>query len=187
MSFAQVTAAAGKFSASQVRPELADDEKHPVNKWATKMPMVRKMMVGSHPLIVGLGFLDRNFNVRILSAPCPDLDNFEDGSKLGGSLGDSAFSATHVVMNGDKLFGDIMTLVPASIIPENGILVTGPLERVTEEEIAPDTTCHTVVLPVSFPLLAEHGITEGPISSLVVRDSLKVYKEITGAWAEAAA
>ena len=187
MSFAQVTAAAGKFSASQVRPDLADDEKHPVNKWATKMPMVRKMMVGSHPLIVGLGFLDRNFNVRILSAPCPDLDNFEHGSKLGGSLGDSAFSATHVVMNEEKLFGDIMTLVPASVVPENGILTVGSLQRLTEDEIAPDTTCHTAVLPVSFPLLAEHGVTEGPISSVIVRASLKAYTPVTGVWAEAAA
>ena len=186
MSFSQVIAAAGKFSNSQPKPGIADDKDHPVNIWTLRLPMVRKMMVGNHPLIVGLGFLDRNFNLRILSAPCPDLDSFEDGSQLGGSLGDFAFAANPVMIDEGKIFGDVMTMIPADDIPEGSVLTAGPIQTVGDDAIAPDTSYQVVVVPISLPLLAGHGLVEGPIASLAVKGKLQAYCGVAGAWAAAA-
>ena len=83
-------------------------------------------MVGQHPLIVGLAFLDKNYTVRILSAPCPDMTSFEEGSKLGGSLGDETIVGNPVAMDEEKLFGNIMTLVPSEGLKEDCPLGLGP-------------------------------------------------------------
>ena len=99
VSFAQIKLVARKFSTSQADPNLPDNKDHPVQEWCTKTPIVRKFMVGQHPLIVGLAFLDKNYAVHILSAPCPDMTSFEEGSKLGGSLGDETIVGNPVAMD----------------------------------------------------------------------------------------
>ena len=165
MSFAQITLAAGRFSTSMAQPTVADAS-HPGNTWAKKLPMVRKMMASNHPLIIGLGFLDSGFNFRILSATCPDMESFEQGSLLGGSLGDSAFTANPVSIDEAKLFGNVLCLVACSAVGPDHYVNVGPEQKGEETDNVPNTHYRAAEVPLCIPLLAHHGLVEGTITSV---------------------
>ena len=165
---------------------MVADSAHPANTWAKKLPMVRKMMVGNHPLIVGLGFLDSGFNFRILSAACPNMDSFDQGCLLGGSLGDSAYAANPVSIDEAKLFGNMLCLVAKdSVVPDHDFLHLGPLQEGGLEDSVPDVEYRAVEVPICFPLLPHHGLLEGPITSRVVGDKIDAYCAVGKTWIEA--
>lgn len=183
MSFAQIKLAAGKFITSQEDPKFFDDNEHHINTWGGKLPMVRNTMVGHHPLIIGLLFLDKNYTVRVLSAPYPDTTSFDKGRKLGESLGDGVFAENSVAVDEGELFGDAMTLVPTVVIPEEFSLTMGPVHTCVETDATPDKEFWVTIVPVCIPLVVGHSVIEGPITSELVHSTLTEYCKVGGVWA----